>query len=462
MKKWVYFAVLLLGATVCVCLIALNVGTAAKSSSAARELERSRKAMADLEEQVREARSQRNSANQKVEELEREVSALIEQQKADRLVIEDLWNMLLRNRRTEGKGIPAEQEAVKPDQEQGVQHDTEEDAVKYDAEAVRKMISAGGGLEGAIRQIVTSEGIDSTLQAHNEEPAYWAAAASLAQDKEAALKYLEEAVSMHPDSAIALSSLVEANIAQGQTDESVLVYIDELKRIDPANALADAYAAYCQFNNGDIAGALQSLAQAGAKDRFADDTMDLMMARYDYFLDGGASDSMAIGLSAFGLPLSHMGMLREIGEHSMEQARSLSAAGQHDDSLQIAQNVSNLGASLSSSGRFIVYDRVGIAMQKSALEQQRQIYEGKGDTRQVREIDVQLQAIDERSLMIDVMAQTFGAVMQRMTDQDIADYVDGTVLNGEFSTLQDIPEIAEALAQAQTEQAGQPAEVNTP
>ncbi|MGD8501785.1 MAG: hypothetical protein PVJ86_14125, partial [Phycisphaerales bacterium] len=286
MKKWVYFAVLLLGAVVCVCLIALNVGTAAKSSSTALELERSRKAIAGLEEQLRSAESQRNSANQKVEGLERKVSALVEQQKADRLVIEDLWNMLLRNRRTEGRGVPVEQEAVKPDQEQSVQHDTEEEVVKYDAEAVRKMISTGGGLEGAIRQVVTSEGIDSTLQAHSEEPAYWAAAASLAQDKEAALKYLEEAVSMHPESAIALSSLVEANIAQGQIDESILAHIDELKRIDPANALADCYAAYCQFNNGDIEGALQSLSQAGAKDRFADDRMDLLMARYDYFLDG--------------------------------------------------------------------------------------------------------------------------------------------------------------------------------
>jgi hypothetical protein len=157
-----------------------------------------------------------------------------------------------------------------------------------------------------------------------------------------------------------------------------------------------------------------------------------------------------------------MGMLRQMGEHSMEQARAFSTAGQYEDALQIAQNVSNIGGSLSSSGRFIVYDRVGMAMQKSALEQQRQIYEGMGDIRQVQEIDVQLQAIDERSSMIDVMAQTFGVVMQRMTDQDIADYVDGVILNGEFSTLQDIPEIAEALARAQTEQAGQPAEVNTP
>jgi hypothetical protein len=57
--------------------------------------------------------------------------------------------------------------------------------------------------------------------------------------------------------------------------------------------------------------------------------------------------------------------------------------------------------------------------------------------------------------MIDVMGQTFGGVMQNMTEQDIADYVDGTVLNGEFSTLQAMPEIAEALAQAQQAQENQ-------
>ena len=235
-----------------------------------------------------------------------------------------------------------------------------------------------------------------------------------------------------------------------------MAQIDEMKRVDPANALADCYAAFSQFENGDIDGALQSLSQAGAKDRFADDRMDLMMARYDYFLDGGATEGMAIGLSALELPLSHMGMLRDMGTQSMAQADALAAAGQYDEALQIAQDVSNIGGSLSSSGRFLIYDRVGMAMQKSALEQQRQIYEGQGDTVHVEEIDVQLQAIDERSAIIDVMAETFGGVMANMTEQDLADYVDGTVLNGEFSTLQAIPEIAEALAQAPENQTDQP------
>jgi hypothetical protein len=50
------------------------------------------------------------------------------------------------------------------------------------------------------------------------------------------------------------------------------------------------------------------------------------------------------------------------------------------------------------------------------------------------------------------MVKAFGGVQQSMTEQDIADYVNGTMLNGEFSTLQNIPEIAKALAQARSEQ----------
>ncbi len=460
MNKWLYFVIILLAA-VCVCLVVLNVRTATKSSSAAIELERSEKVMADLKEQIRKAESQKNSANRKVGELQQEISALTEQRSSDRLIIQDLWNMLLRNTRAKAEQVPGQRKSVKQDQEQVVRG-AEEELIEYDAELVKELIASGGSLEAAIRQIVTSEGIAFTLQAHNGQPAYWAAAASLAHDPEAALAYLKEAADLYPGSEVVLSSLVEANIAQGTIDESLLAYIDEMKIIDPANALADCYAAYCQFNTGDIKGALQSLCQAGAKDRFADDRMDLMMARYDYFLDGGASDSMAIGLSAFDLPLSHMSMMRSMGNSAMEQVRALSAAGQYDQALQTAQNVSNIGRSLSSSGRFVVYDRVGMAMQQSALEQQRQIYEALGDVRQIQEIDVQLQTIDERSSMIDVMAQTFGSVMQNMTDQEIADYVDATVLNGEFSTLQDIPEIAEALAQASQEQGSQTTETDTP
>ncbi|MHC4625669.1 MAG: tetratricopeptide repeat protein [Planctomycetota bacterium] len=428
MTKWVYFMTLFVGAAVCIWLVLLNARMATESSSAALELERSESDLTDLKERVRSAESQRDAANRKVEQLQREVAALSEQRTSDRQVLQDLWEMVLNNTRAKAVLAPAERQAIKQARQQIDREAEQQPPVKYGVEMIKQIISSGGGIEAAVRQIVTSDRIASTLEAHGEQPLYWAAAATLAHEPETAVAYLEEAAKLYPDSKVVLSSLVQAKIAQDSIDESLVAHIDEMQRIDPANALPDCYAAYSQFKSGDVEAALQSLSQAGAKNRFADDRIDLLMARYDYFLEAGTAEGTAIGLSAFDLPLSHMGMLQD---------------------MQVAEDVSNIGGSLSSAGRFLVYDRVGMAMQQSALERQRQIYEGRADTSQVEKIDAQLQAIDERSSMIDVMGQTFGTVMANMTEQDLANYVDGTVLNGEFSTLQAMPEIAEALARAQ-------------
>lgn len=451
-KPCVHLAVISLAAVLCVCLIILNAKTGKKASYVAFELQRSAKAMADLKGKIHKAQLENNSANQKVEELEQKVSGLVKQRNADRLLIEALWNMLLRNTRSKERQGPAGQNAAWPEQAEGSGYDKEKQSVKYDIGKLRELIESGGSIENAIRQIVTSDTLSATLQQHNDEPSYWVAAASLEPNNQTALTYLEEAARLYPESVVALSSLVETQIMQGQIGESTLACIDKIRKLDPTNALADCYAAYCQFANGDVKGALKSLSQAGAKDRFADDRIELLMARYDYFLNAGVSDAVAIGLSAFDLPLSHMSMLRDVGRYAIEQASALSATGQYENALQLVKDVSNVGSSLSSSGRFIVYDRVGMALQKSAFEEQKRIYEAIGNVRQAQEIGLQLQAIEERSAAIDVMVKAFGGVQQSMTEQDIADYVNGTMLNGEFSTLQNIPEIAKALAQARSEQ----------
>jgi tetratricopeptide (TPR) repeat protein len=163
-----------------------------------------------------------------------------------------------------------------------------------------------------------------TLQEHAGHPTYWAAAASLALDQKTALEYLKEAAKLYPDSPpVVLSALVSAPMAAGRIDESTLAYASELARLDPTNALGDCYAAQCQFQRGDILGALQSLAQASAKGRFTDDRIATLMARRDYFVDQGLSDPAALGLSAFTLPLEHLGMIRELGNQSLEQAHAV-------------------------------------------------------------------------------------------------------------------------------------------
>ena len=461
MKQWAYFILLSLITVIRICFITLNIRSVRRVSSATIELEQYRNTIADLEGQIKKASSERDLANKQVSRLEAEVSALLEQQKTDRRVIENLREMMQLNKSAELKQDAKEQVVAEQKPQQNAE-EAKEETVKYDVESVMKMLSAGGSLKDAIGRIISSGGVDSTLQKHSENPAHWVAAASLAQDPEDALGYLEQAADLFPDSSMALTSLVEAYFAQERIDESTMAYIDQMKNIDPTNALADCYAAYCQFNNGDIEGALQSLSQASIKDRFADDSIDLLMSRNDYFLSEGCSDSVALGLSAFDLPLSHMSMLREIGEYSMVQADTFYGTGQYEDALQIVTDVSELGGTLSSSGRFIVSDRVGIALQISALERAKQIYEALGDVAKVTEVDSQLQAIGDRSATIDIMAQTFGGIMPNMSEQDLADYVNSTILNGEFTTLQNMPEIAAALEEARKQQEEEPSETVTP
>jgi len=217
--------------------------------------------------------------------------------------------------------------------------------------------------------------------------------ASLTADPETALDYLREAAQLYPDSPAVLSALISAQIAAGQIDESTLAYVDQLQSADPTNALGDCYAAYCPFEDGHIEAALQSLSQASTKGRFADDRIGMLMSRYDYFLSEGASDSLALGLSAFTLPLEHLGMIRRTEQQAIEQVRSLSAAGRLDEALRIAQDVANVGRTVSSSGRFLLHDRAGIALQEAGLTEQQHIYQALGDLARIEEIDIQLQVI---------------------------------------------------------------------
>jgi len=376
---------------------------------------------------------------------------LTEQRNQDRQVIKDLWALLATGTRREKEAnIEDDKLAPTAKDKEGPARPGEKKDAKYDVDALKKMLaSSGGNLDAAVHQIVTAEAIDRTLQEHAGQPNYWAAAASLAPDQATALEYLKEAAELYPDSPAVLSALVSAQIAAGQVDESTLAYASELKRLDPTNALGDCYAARCQFERGDVLGALQSLAQAGAKGRFSDDRIGTLMTRYDYLLNEGVSEAAALGLSAFTLPLEHLAMIRQLGNQSLDQARAFTAAGQMDQALKIAQDITSVGQTVSSSGRFLVHDRVGIALQQAGLTEQHQIYAALGDTAKTQEIDAKLQVIQERSATIDTMAQGFGSVMAKMTEADLAAYVDGTILNGEFATLQGIPEIAQALQQAQ-------------
>ncbi len=411
-----------------------------------------RRTITQMEERIRNAETERDTARRQVARLQLEISALADAREEDRQVIQDLWTMATaETRRDQAKRVADVNVAETTDEaDRKTPEQDQKQRAGYDIEGIKEMLAASGGdLESVVRQIVTPEAIRRMLEKYGDRPACWAAAASLAPDPETALTYLEEAATLYPDSPAILSALVGAQMAAGRMDESTLAYVRELQNADPTNALGDCYAAHCQFENGDIPAALQSLSQASVKGRFADDRIGMLMERYDCLLNEGTSDALALGLSAFTLPLEHLGMIRQMGQQSIEQAQALSVGGRLEEALKIAQDVTNVGKTVSSSGRFLLHDRVGIALQQAGLTEQQKIYATLGDIPAMEGVGTQLQAVEERSATIDTMIQGFGAVMPTMTEEDWAGYVDSTILNGEFATLQNIPEIAQALNQSQ-------------
>ena len=258
MKQWAYFILISLITVICICFIALNMRSVRRVSSATIELDQYKQKITDLEGQIKKAGSERDLANQRVSRLEGEVKSLLEQRKADQRVIGNLREMMQQNKSAEVIQDTDEQTVVEQKPQEKVE-ESEEGVVKYDADIVREMMSSPGGLEETIRRIVTAEGIGSTLQRHSDKPAHWVAAASLVMDPDASLDYLEQAAELYPDSSMALASLIGTYITADRVDESTMAYIDQMKKVDPTNALADCYAAYCQFTNGDVEGALQSL-----------------------------------------------------------------------------------------------------------------------------------------------------------------------------------------------------------
>jgi len=424
-RSWLIATVFAVGG----CLVLVNLRTEKGLSTARAELARCRKTADDLEARACDAESERDSVNRSSRELRQELAALREQRKEDSFVIEQLWRGLQR----EG------QETQR--------------SVRYDWETIKNMLSSSeGSLEDPIAQILTAEGIQATLEAHKGDPTYWVAAASLVQDEDAAFKYLEEAAKLYPKSAVVLSSLVEAlMMTKEQFDETTMAHIAQLKQLDPANSLPDYYDAYCRFQSGDVQGALKCLAEGSVKDRFADNGMDLLMARYNYLLNEGCSDATAMGLSAFTESFHQLAILRDVGGGSMEQASAYVSTGQYQEALRIADAVLRTGNDLSSSGRFLIYDLVGIALQESALKEQRRIYEALGNAVQIEEIDSQLRAAEERRSIIKTMGKAFDGAFRSMTEEEIATFVERTIQSGEFSTLRDMPGVAEALERARSQ-----------
>jgi len=372
-----------------------------------------------LQARIAEAKNALDCMARERQALADEVARLNQVRKGDRALIGQLWD-LAHNARSKPAAMS---EASK--------------SSEYDISKLKDMAAtSGGNLDRVIHRILTPDRLHASLERHAAEPAFWVAAASMCKDLDQARQYLETAAARFPESAIAQAALIESRKGESKADATTRMAIANLRKADPTSSLADHYEAYFQFKNGDSAAGLQALAAASEKDRHADHRMELMMNRYQCLLENGCSDGGALALSAFTLSFDHLPMVREVSRQALDQVQAASAAGQTELALQPTDYLLRIGRNLSASGRFLVYDRVGMELQQAALAAQHRLYDSAGNTAQVREVDAQLGAVRARAVQINAMAAGFGGVLAQMTDQEIVHYIESTLLQGEFATLQ--------------------------
>jgi len=173
MQKSLTVAAIVGGVLLCVLLAVWVRGPRREESAVAPDNNALRQTMADLEAQVEAVKSERDSLQEKLTALQRDISDLTEEKQADREVIANLWALLVTDTRRQSKpDAAAEAEPLVESEESTPGHAPAGDK-QYDIETVKNMIAvAGGDLEAAVRQIVTSEGLDQFLQEHGEQPAY--------------------------------------------------------------------------------------------------------------------------------------------------------------------------------------------------------------------------------------------------------------------------------------------------
>jgi len=372
-------------------------------------------------------------------------AALDTERQVNRLLFQRLARAKYQARRYRGKSRenPAPGESAGSREEEGAGVEAGGKGALLDFEALRERFLAGD-FNLAV-ELITPEGVEETLKKHGRSPDFLVAAAMVSPDREARFAYLEEALEKDPKSPVALAAYTMELIESGEAGEFLLNQIEALGEADPTNSLANYYEAHWKFQNGDVEGALEEMRQAAGKAYLNDYSTKLLSAREAFFRDGGCTEGVAKILAPLQIKLSHMGTLRELGRSVLEQSVRLKQEGNQQAALDAARSGIEMGNKLSSYGRFLIHDLVGIACARQGLKEERTIREALGQGDRVQEIDRQIQNNDERVVRAKVISNVLMKSLAEMSEAEILQYWERVLREGEFSAALDLPGVRRAL-----------------
>jgi RNA polymerase sigma factor (sigma-70 family) len=273
---------------------------------------------------------------------------------------------------------------------------------------------------------LTTEQIDSYLKENGRSAATLLAAFRATGDP----TLLEEAMRDYPnDAQVAFSAIFKKDSSLTERRQ----WLEAFKQSAPQNALANYLSALDYFRSGNSVQAVQELNVAAAKPQFQDYSAEFVQNDEEAWLAAGYSVAEAKAAASMLFLTPHLGQMKELTQDIVSLADSYQQGGDNA-SAQVALQVGlDLGKRLDGSpGQSLVNQLVGAAIQGIALRAMNQagLYNEGGQTVQGR-LD---ELAQQRTTVANLTAQ-FGAVQQRVSDQDWISYKDRWRAFGEEAAL---------------------------
>ncbi len=304
--------------------------------------------------------------------------------------------------------------------------DAQPRAWTYSVEDFQDLILSGDPNFG---DLLSTARIDQVLEEAGSTPELLVAAALLTEDADKKLRYLHEAFESDPNSPDTLQSYIEGLLKYPDYDEFTLELVEKLSSVDPSNGLGPVFAAHIKVRNGDVESAMVDLKEAAARDRL--DGRYQPNAVESLYRELGVDDNVATALAAVGVPGDNLLLLRNLTSRATVEARRHFAEGNYDEALALSEASALIGRNLSATGREMVFDLMGLAIEIKALELRRQVNQVLGNQQTVDLIDARIENQRNRQAFLRELGKDYSAALSQLDSTELADYFSRAAAEGE-------------------------------
>jgi RNA polymerase sigma factor (sigma-70 family) len=274
---------------------------------------------------------------------------------------------------------------------------------------------------------LTAEQLGPYLQANHRNAASLLAAYRTSKDP----ALLEEAKRNFPnDPQVAF----EAAFEKGATPEERQQWLENWKKSDPDNSMANYLLARDYFKAGHPDQAIQELIAASGKGAYYDYTQARMQDDQDAYLAAGYSAAEAESISSMQLLLPQLAQVKDLGLSLADLANSYRQAGDETSAKATLQMAAQLGQRYGDTpGETEISWLVGMAVEKIALNKMApdDVYGSNGQTVQDR-----LNQIAQQRQELNQLNQQLEPLLPQLSDQDWISYKDRWRVFGEKAAVQ--------------------------